>query len=67
MKTQKLAIGVSDVAQAKGVNYRACLRDKNAGEFFLDNEKPEESLLSVSVYVCNSSAFWKLTQMQEEL
>ena len=66
MKKQKLKIGIADVAEAKGISYRKCLRHMHDGAFFLDNERPGESLLSISVYVCDSNAYRRLIEVMDE-
>ena len=55
---KKLKIGISDIAEAKGVHYRTALRHFREGRY-------GEDLLSVAVYICDSRAFRRLAETKE--
>jgi hypothetical protein len=67
MKTKKARIGIREIAEAAGVDYRTALRHFNSGRFLYDPENPADSLLSWAVYISGGNAISRLLKVMERL
>jgi len=67
MKVAKIKFGIVDVAEARGIAYRRCLKEHNMGQFKMDEEDVPSSLSSIASYlIYDQEGFeneWKIEKL----